>query len=87
MKLFAVRFPYKHSKFGPDMSIYPECNAKRHLYFRFVLPLITRDTFASVPAPFRFAVKTVIRYFDVISLSSVKKTKTKNKTKQNKNLS
>ena len=31
-KLFAVRFPYKYSKFGADMSIYPECNAWRHLF-------------------------------------------------------
>ena len=30
-KLIAVRFPYKHSKFGADVSIYPECNAWRHL--------------------------------------------------------
>ena len=31
-KLFAVRFPYKHSKFEADLSIYPECNAWR-LFF------------------------------------------------------
>ena len=32
-KLFALRFPYEHSKmFGADMSIYPECNAWRHFF-------------------------------------------------------
>ena len=31
-KLFAVRFPYKHSKFETDMSIYPECNVWSHLF-------------------------------------------------------
>ena len=31
-KLLAVRFPYKHRKFVVDMSIYPECNAWRHLF-------------------------------------------------------
>ena len=30
--LFAVKFPYKHSKFWADMSIYPECNAWRHIF-------------------------------------------------------
>ena len=31
-KSFAVRFPYNHSKFVADMLIYPECNARRHLF-------------------------------------------------------
>ena len=31
-KLFAVKSPYKHSKFWADMSIYQECNAWRHLF-------------------------------------------------------
>ena len=31
-KLFAIRFKYKHSKFGVDRSIYPECNAWRHRF-------------------------------------------------------
>ena len=30
-KLYALRFPYKHSNFGTDMLIYPECNTRRHL--------------------------------------------------------
>lgn len=46
----------------------------------FALPLITRDTIASVPAPFRFPVTTVIRYSDVIfSSPETQESKLKNK--------
>ena len=31
-KLFAIIFPYKRNKFGTAISIYPECNAWRHLF-------------------------------------------------------
>ena len=43
-KLFVVRFPYKHGKFGADMSFYPECNAWRHLFVYRGLDMLDEGT-------------------------------------------
>ena len=42
-KLLPVRFPYKHSKFGADRCLYPECNVWHHLFaYRGFKPMITQ---------------------------------------------
>ena len=44
---FAIRFPHKHSKFGTDKSICPECNAWHHLFAYGALYEFTMNTYTS----------------------------------------
>ena len=62
----AAGLRYKHSKFGADMSIYPQCNAWRHLFAYRGLSYRHR----------KFGVEHPVLFLTFFSLLSLKRTLT-----------
>ena len=60
-KLFAIRFQNKHSKFGADMLIYPECNVVLFFCVSRLAPCKQKLRAASIKLPLIFFFQTLMQ--------------------------